>query len=256
MFADVNENDARAALRVWARAITVERDLDAEPDALVFPDLESISAALLAGEVEAIALPLTEFVTLLDKVEFDPLFRMYDHGGEDTRYVLLAPATGAAPAQTLASLAGGDLIALDTAQSCLALPWLNHLLAQEGLPSADAHFGQVTPEGKLSRAVLPVFFKKTAACLVTLQGFETMQELNPQIGRQLQPIAVSPPLIPRVVAFRANYDAPQLPAVIEAITELQLSPKGEQILLMFQSESVSPLSMEDLAESLKLLASP
>ena len=48
----------------------------------------------------------------------------------------------------------------------------------------------------------------TDACVVARTGFETMCEINPQIGKQLKVIASSPEVVPAVFCFRADYSPP------------------------------------------------
>ncbi len=254
MFAGLNENDARAAVRVWAEAVINERDLAADPNILLYNSTEKIVQSLTAGDADAIVLTLPELAHLIEHIECSHLFKLLPVGGDSSQYVLLASAAGD-PGEQLASLAGEELLLLDNAQSSLALPWLDQVLRQRGLPAATTHFSKITHTEKLSKAVLPVFFGQRAACLVPKHGFDTMRELNPQIGRQLHPIAISPEVIPRLVATRMEYRSPQLPKLVEALTELQDSPAGQQILLIFQTEKVVEITLEDLAPSLELLSS-
>ncbi|WP_221031258.1 PhnD/SsuA/transferrin family substrate-binding protein [Actomonas aquatica] len=254
MFADVNENDARASLRIWADTITSQRGLNAEPEVVIFSSTDAMAASLLAHETDAVALPAYEFAHLLPRVEFDHMYRLSEYGtAEDTRYILLVNTPPGSPEPTLADFAGRELLILDNANSSLALPWLDRELTTAGLPPATEHFGRLTRKSKLSQAVLPVFFGQVSASLVTAQGFATMSELNPQIGKRLHPIATSQPYPNRIFAFRKGYESPELDGIIETIADLQNTSKGAQILMIFQTEAVLPLAREELDPTLELL---
>ena len=106
-----------------------------------------------------------------------------------------------------------------SSRASLAPVWSETILAREGLGSASGFYGQITTASKISQAVLPVFFRQLDACVVTRSGFETMVELNPQVGRQLKVLASSPPVVPVVFCFRASYDSPIRAKVLEEIAQ-------------------------------------
>ncbi len=83
--------------------------------------------------------------------------------------------------------------------------WLDVELARAGLPAAEYFFDPMAHVGKVSEVLLPVFFGKEDACLVTQKVFDIMAELNPQISRQLKIVAASKGYIPGFLAFRKNY---------------------------------------------------
>ena len=73
----------------------------------------------------------------------------------------------------------------------LALAWLDIALFNDGCRPV-AEFCRVEQNKKLTKVVLPVFFRQNDACVVTRRGFKTMSELNPQVGQQLRVLASSP----------------------------------------------------------------
>ena len=105
----------------------------------------------------------------------------------------------------------------------------------------------ITPKDKVSAVVLPVFFRAADACLVTRQGFRTMSELNPQVGRQLREIAASPPLLPTVTCIRADYEPTIREIAVEAIREAGKNPASQQLLTVFQIGTLTeqPLNILD-----------
>lgn len=67
---------------------------------------------------------------------------------------------------------------------CLGPEWLDGLLAAEGRGPMGSFFGPAAWETKFSQSVLPVFFGNAEACLTSRRGFETMGEMNPQVGKR------------------------------------------------------------------------
>jgi phosphonate transport system substrate-binding protein len=92
--------------------------------------------------------------------------------------------------------------------------------------------------------VLPVFFRRVDGACMARRSWETAVELNPQLGRDLRPIAVSPKVIPIVFAFRNNTRPTERKALIDAIQHIYARPAGQQIVDLYQSHGfvVKPMS--------------
>lgn len=84
-------------------------------------------------------------------------------------------------------------------------------------------------------------------------GFDIMNELNPQIGKQLAMVASSPDFVPAVFALRADYQPTFRDKIIEGLRQLHQSPGGQQILTIFQSDAVELRPPSFLDTSLELL---
>jgi hypothetical protein len=59
-FTDVNENDAKAGLKVWAQMLLKERGLPVDPEPMVLKDSEEIVRALRSKRLDAITLNTDE----------------------------------------------------------------------------------------------------------------------------------------------------------------------------------------------------
>ena len=252
MFTDVNVNDARAAVKVWAQTIARERDVPTDPEPSILTGMAELTAALRSNQVDAIALTTDEYGPLSQAVPLAPIFvaRVGGHTGEE--YVLLAHRESGIT--NLGNLRGRNLTTYQNPMACLAPIWLDTLLAQQGLPPRNEFLGRVSGNSKLARVVLPVFFRQCDACLVTRSGFDTMNELNPQTGKALKVLATSPMLMPAVFCFRANYAPPFKEKLLAAIRNLHGTPAGQQVLTIFRSESMEEQPASCMESALELLA--
>ena len=249
---DVNENDAKASIKVWAQSIATQQGVAIYPDVLVTPDVETMNQALRAGKVDAAVLTLDDYASVSRDVAFSHLFCAV-HGGKLTEeYVLLVHR--ASVIEQLAQLRGHELLVFKNPRAGLAEPWLDIQLMGSGQPAATAFFSRIERVPKLSKVVLPVFFRQADACLVTRRGFETMCELNPQIGRQLRVIAGSPAFVPAMFCIRADIQPTTADPVVANVRALHTTPAGLQILTIFEGERLEEISPARLAESLNLLA--
>ncbi|WP_225919482.1 phosphate/phosphite/phosphonate ABC transporter substrate-binding protein [Actomonas aquatica] len=251
LFEVINAQDARAAVKSWSYAITAENDLSIQPDAEIIADLTTLTTALQSGTLEAAGLTTDDFFALREAVELSHLFVTQTAGQTHEEYVILVRRDQGIT--SLAELQDHDLLVHQSPRLCLALPWLDRTLHDQDLPSAPSFFDHLIPHPKLTQVVLPVFFGRATACLLTRRDFETMAELNPQLGRQLVAVASSPPYIPAVMALRADFNSPELPGILAALRTLHQSPSGQQVLLIFQGEALVPCLPADLEPSLELL---
>jgi phosphonate transport system substrate-binding protein len=136
----------------------------------------------------------------------------------------------------------------------MAEPWLDTQLAKEGAKPTAAWLGKITKTTKLSHVVLPVFFHQCDACVAMRSEFETLCELNPQLGQQLQIIARSPEMVTAMFCFRADY-APAFKAKIFAgLEDLNKTPAGQQVLTIFESEKTAVEPASCLDSALEILA--
>lgn len=252
MFTDLNENDARAALKAWGQTVARERGIPTDPEPQILQGMEALRRALRDRTVDAIGLTTAEYAELAPSTDLAPVFVALNRSNTTERYVLLVHQES--PIQTVADLGGHKLLVHSNPRMCLALPWLDLVRQQAGLPPSSNSTGAVSRLAKLSSAVLPVFFRKSDACLVTRKGFDTMCELNPQLLRQLRVLAESPDYVPVMFGFRPDYDSPAKARLFEALTQLHQSPAGQQVLTVFQSERLVEQPITVLRDGLALIA--
>jgi phosphonate transport system substrate-binding protein len=153
------------------------------------------------------------------------------HGKPGYNYGLLC-RTGA----DLDSLRGRELLVASAHAPELPRLWLDRLLGDSGRPRAATWFANVRHVDRLASAVLPVLFGDAAACVVTLGGFDTMREMNPQLGRDLQVLAVSQLLSPAVICVRPDIQAEFGDLLDAGMRSLHKEPEGRQILGLFGIE--------------------
>lgn len=251
MLTEVQENDARAAMKVWAATATGARSIETDPDPILFNGPADLAVAFSQSRIDGATLTTPEYAALDPSQKADPVILGIVNGRAATEYVLLSHRDVGIKA--IQDLAGRDLTCFVNPTMSVARPWLDLLLLEQGLPPAERFFGKLSQDTKLTKTVLPVFFGKSAACLVTRRGFDMMTELNPQVGRQLAILAVSPPVIPSVGVFRPTYPASQRARIESVLVRLEELPAGRQLLNLFQIDGMILASQDQLSETLELL---
>lgn len=254
LFTDVNENDARASIRVLAAVIARERHIEADPEPLLLSGTEAIGAALRTERLHAIALTADEYYQLAQppaSLVARGLFAVQPDGDPTEEYVLLVRRDQGL--RTLADLTGKRLTVFANSRLRLGYLWLEVLLGDAALPPVHRHFQTATANAKLSKVILDVFFKRSDAALATRRGFAAIAELNPQVGQQLVALETSPPYIPGLFAFRPNIPPEFLEHVLHEFSSVHESPAGLQTLTIFQSGQVIEYPLSKLTPALELI---
>jgi ABC-type phosphate/phosphonate transport system substrate-binding protein len=248
-FIGVNENDAKAATKVWAQTIAKERNVSVDPVAQVFRKVEEMRDALREKTVDAVVLSTLEYFSL--DLQMQPVKIVSLIGEPSERYMLLVHKDSGI--SDLSGLRGKSLNMQESFRSSLALIWMDTQLMQQGIGPTNRFMGKVQALPKASAAILPVFFRQVDACLVSSGAFATMVELNPQLAKNLRILAESPQYISAFFAFRRDL-APNLRLSLQtAMLDLEKTAGGAQILALFQGGgalSEKPLSVLDSARDL------
>ena len=158
-------------------------------------------------------------------------------------YVLLVHNNSAV--KKVADLKGAQLLTHFHRDMVLATAWLGTLLAANNLPQPDHFFGNAKHTDNLNQVVLPVFFRRADAACLARRNWETAVELNPQLGRDLRALAISPRIIPISIAFRRGCSPEGRRVLIDSILKVASLTAGQQIINLYQSRGfiVRPTSV-------------
>ncbi|MCC7374945.1 MAG: PhnD/SsuA/transferrin family substrate-binding protein [Verrucomicrobiales bacterium] len=253
MFEDIRENDARAVVKGWGFAIARELKLDVDPESRIFRSINDLEKAFTEQETDAVSMTAKEFWLLPNRTNHVSRL-LVGIVGETTTEEYLVLVRKDSAFQRISDLRGKTMLLHDHPRMSPATTWYDLALAAE-VP-APGSVTEARPtilrERKLTRVVLPVFFRKVEACLVNRKGFETMCEMNPQVQRDLRALASSPPLLPMGFFFRRGYPKADADRMIGAFSRMQATPAGQQVLSVFQCSRVQEESMDVLLATLTL----
>jgi len=252
MFTEINENDAKAAVRGWGQTVAKQRNIPTDPETAIFNSVPTLLEALRVGKVDAVGITILDYAALHHSIHFDPVFATCVAQRNTDQYLLLTHRESGI--NSLEDLRGRSVGFQHYARACLAQPWLDTLLVEKGCRPIGEFAGKLTFNAKLSKTVLPVFFRQLDACVATRSGFGTMVELNPQLGKQLKVIATSPELAATVFCFRADYNPSFRESLLAGMRELHQSPVGQQVLMIFQTERIEQHPASFLDSTLELVA--
>ena len=231
LFANVDIDDAQAAVDVWINTLASEWGVPYGIKATVFEDADELARALVAGRLDMAALFPLQYLQVRKQVEVKPVL-IPAYGGEMAyRSVVLVRRDRGV--QGWDGLADGELIIARASRGTLGRLWMEVELLRRGLGESDAFFQRVKEVDKTAQAVLPVFLRNADACLVPEEQFATMVELNPQLDRELVALEVSPAACYGVVCLRPGYDLARWAELDQQLLRLHELPLGRQILDFF-----------------------
>lgn len=251
VLAGLNDNDAKASLRALTATMARERGIVTDPEPLLLDGANALAAVLSAAEVDAVATSLDEYWALGDRTLFARYLVGKTDGDPSDRFVVVVRRDSGWA--SLGDLRGRSLTLHHAPRMRLGFLWLEVALARTGSPPAAGYFGRIAKSPKLSKAVLDVFFKQADACLATRRGFDAMVEMNPQLGKQLAAIAVSPALVPSFFGFRRDIAPARLDLLVTQLSRVHETPAGRQAITIFQVGDLGEAPASVLADSLALL---
>ena len=248
---NINENDTMAAVKLWSTQLVGRDDFVVNVEPKVYENISDVETALRQHMVDLINLSAADFFDLRHLLDHEQFIVALYGGSITVEYLLLARKKRRI--SDIKDLKGGVLRFPLNARTAISTIWLDVKLAETGFQALEQFFGNVVLADKIGDALLPVFFGKADACLVTRNGFDTMAELNPQISHQLRVLAASKKYVPGSLAFRKNYQSELKDVIINNIKTWHQTPAGRQILTMFQMDDLVVHPLELLGPTMELI---
>jgi ABC-type phosphate/phosphonate transport system substrate-binding protein len=252
LFREVNESDARASLKIWAQTLGSEHRIPVNPTIQFISGMEAIRNAFINKELDAITMTTTEYWELKGSSLTGPKVILgMVNGKPDEEYLLLVRSDS--PATTISDLRGKNLAIQAVSSASISAVWLESLLLDGRLGTAETFWPKPVYATKPSGVVLPVFFRKLDGAVVTREGFRTMSDLNPQISQQMKVLAQSPSVIVATFCFRRDLVSPYVDKLISDLGHIESTTAGRQTLALFHTEGLIACPSSALDETCALL---
>ena len=231
--AGANINDARAAYQVWISEITHGFG---HPTAEVVPGVfipsQEMIRGIRQGTIDCFAVTALEFTEIAELTDPDVLV-LQDYLADGIEYVLLVHT--ASRFNKLADLRGAQILTHFHRDMVLLPAWLSTMLAANKLPMPERFFAGLLARNTINQVVLPVFFGRADGACLARRNWETAVELNPQLGRDLRPLEVSPKIIPIAIGFRRGCNANGQKMLLDSMLTISNSTAGRQISDLYQA---------------------
>ncbi|MRR06457.1 MAG: hypothetical protein EG828_05860 [Deltaproteobacteria bacterium] len=222
-------------------------------DAQYFETVSEMATALKSGKVQVLCGPPEEFMVLKNRAPVDPILITASSSGHETELLLLVRKDSGI--RSLSALRNKSIvIPLRTPINSMFHVWIETLLMREGYGSIAAFFSSVKETRTTSRGIMPVFFRQADACIATRHIFNLTAEMNPQIGRELAPIARMSKLSQGIISIDRRLPDDIKEKIRQSFLTLPESPDGKQLLLLFQVSKMIPFRPEYLSATEALFA--
>jgi len=245
-FNDVDQRDAQVALELWTEQVSTSMGTPLSPRSFFYDSLPDLVTAFREHEIEVATMGVVDFLEARSLVSIEPFLVAESNGQAGDRFLLVCHRKK--KIESIRQMRGFRL-AIETGRVSNPLPllWLDTLLMENDLGSKESFFSELPRIGKSSKVVLPVFFERTDACLVTERGFESITEMNPQVGEELVIISRSPRLVRALTVIRTDCDQRIRKTFREGALQLDRYPKGRQILTIFRQSRIVAFRPEHLS---------
>jgi ABC-type phosphate/phosphonate transport system substrate-binding protein len=232
--AGVNIDDARAAYLALINQYNKLQGgkVTAEVVPGVFIPSSEIMRDVRQGTVESFGVTAMEYAKLIDLVDTGTVV-LQDYLADGIEYILLVHKSSSF--KKIADLRGAQLLSHRHRDMVMMPLWLDTMLAVGNLPSSGRFFGDISPRDNINQVVLPVFFRRADAACLSRRSWETAVELNPQLGHDLQILAVSPKVIPIVIAFRRNCNPVGRKLLLDSMLNVTNTIQGRQMAALYQA---------------------
>lgn len=243
-FSGVNQNDARIALNVLLEKKLKDDFQQDGAETIVYPDIHAAMQDTQNGKLDLLTLPTMDYIRIKNRIRMIPEMIAGIGPEKEQSYVFLV--NNSSNIQSLSQLNHKNLIVEKGVSGKLALKWLDTLLLEQSLPESGFFFREIKQVDKSSRAMLPVFFGQADGCIVRNFAFETMAELNPQVGKKLKVLDRSPVFGSVLMCFRPGIKPGLADSIINFIQKMPDHAEHRQVLLLFQVKKIFRFKPEHL----------
>lgn len=250
VFGSANMEDARIALKVWLESRLAEKGVQYQSVHRFYENTDTMAEAFRNNEIDMVTIHCYEFIQLRKQAPIEAEIVGYQVGEKGGQYVLLTSVESGV--EELSDLAGKTLIMDDGLSMEVPLAWLDVQCFHAGLPRAKDLFANIQRVSKPQKAVLPVFFNKYDAAIARYLAYETMCEMNPQLGKKLKILGHSEAYNAGVVCFHKDYPEDKKKLVVDTLLGLRNDIKGQQLLLLFQVDDITTFQESDVTTLEKL----
>lgn len=191
----------------------------------VFETDQELLESIKLGKIDLFAMNPDVYLDSLSDIEITPILAAVPDSSPIERLLLIARKP-----QMLSDLKGSRLIIDNSGRGSTPQRWITYYLRNAGRDETAAEFFDSVEEVRTeSRALLPVYFGKKDAAILSKNDYDAMCALNPQLHDRLHIVGRSNPVASTIICLRrgSRFHASDLILAGEKLLE---NPNGRQLL--------------------------
>lgn len=255
--ASVRHKDAKIAIQMWVTDV-LAKEYNGEIKVQYYEHKKDALDDFVSGKIQYLSLGGWTYLDNRDMLEKSLLHKYAFYRGRDQATSFMIVSANDPAIRTLKDLKNKRFgIRQDSYTEFL---FINHSLLSQGQHEYKKFFKEIQTYDNHSTVLLKLFFGKLDACNVPKFEWETMKELNPQIGKKLKVLYASDDIfIPYMALINKNAD-PNFVEVHGQTAKMQDSNmRVRQILTLLKVDRYEPVDettvmpMVDFYEAYQML---
>lgn len=245
---DMPRKDVEVSMRFWYEELARAANVTFLP-ARYYDDMGSLKRDVDAGVVNFFIATVMAMAENFSSEDLRDGIASYKSVDDD----LLLVVGREAGIRSIKDLPGKRLALMDSDE--LTEVYLETLLLTALGRTGPERLGPITRETRSSKLTHRLFFKQADAALIYRSGYEATLALNPQIAQRLQVLDAYTfkTRAPSIGLFSAQVDSVQREQMIRTMLEVGRTPRGRQVLELYQADTMVRASVSEIAPYQALL---
>jgi phosphonate transport system substrate-binding protein len=240
IFTHLVKENAQAAAKLWSNLVI--RNNNGSAETRIFQNCSEMEKELKSGKIDMVILLSTEYLGLKNRGLLEPFF--ISARGEELYDTFILITRRDSGIHSVGDLRGKAFLQQSGSHCEIHRLWFDMLMMKQGVHEPERFFSSLKEVVTPSQAVMPVFFKRADACILSRRSFDVMAELNPQLRKDLRIIEASTPVATGVICIRKGCDSRQRERLIEVLETLDRDVEGKQLLTLFRMSRLVPFRPE------------
>ncbi len=228
IFLNVNANDAFAAIKVWVNELNKHQGLNVRMFPVMYDNMYELAKNFKKDNVSTIICNSIDYLKNKSKLPITPVLVDPGENGKELQFLILTRKKD--NINDLAGLKNKKIIIQKETNIDIINMWLTVQLYNNKLGRQNKFFSEIKEGSLPSHTILSVFFGKNDACIVTNSAYETIVELNPQVGKELTILLASPSFIEGLACYSNDFMRKKIKDdLINSVVDFNKYPSGKQI---------------------------
>jgi ABC-type phosphate/phosphonate transport system substrate-binding protein len=253
LFVGFNINDAKVAASLMGDALMKEGSRKASNVSIVINNMDEVAELVKSDKLDYVSMTSIEYISIKDRTKIYPYCVPVTRDNILNRVLLLVREdSNIKSINDMKNKVISSSSYLDEEFKVQTL-WLKTLFWNNKVKNINRFISNIRIHENPQVIVYDVFFKNSDACVVFESEYETLKELNPQIGKTLKVFAYSDPLLTQLGCYTENSKRdPDLDYNIKTTYELSKSTNGKNLLKLLKIKQLLPYKEEYLDKTEKL----